>query len=91
MNELQKVRYDAAFSSQAQKLDKHIKEFDSDPNTRLRWIWELVQNAKDAPNVFGDAKIKQELTDEFFLSYHNGDAFMIQHLHSVVAQYSTKK
>lgn len=69
----------------------HIKNFDSDPNTQIRWVWELIQNAKDAPNVFEQTKIKQELDDFYFVSSHNGDAFEIGQLHSVVAQYSTKK
>ena len=59
MNVLQKVRGEAAYISLAQKLDKHIKDFDSDPNTQIRWIWELIQNAKDAPNKFKNVKIKQ--------------------------------
>jgi hypothetical protein len=91
MNKLEKVRYHAAFQSQAQKLDKHIKDFDSDPNTQIRWDWELIQNAKDAPNTFKKTHIKQSIDDKSFLSSHNGDAFYIDQLHSVVAQYSTKK
>jgi len=41
----------------AQKLDQHIQEFNEDPNTKIRWIWELIQNAKDAPNQFNKVKI----------------------------------
>lgn len=50
----------------------------------------MIQNAKDAPNNFGVVKIKQELNDSHFISSHNGNAFTIKELHSVVAQYSTK-
>ena len=60
-----------------QKLDTNLKSFDSDKNTEYRWIWELVQNAKDAPNDFGVVKIKQELNDGAFVSSHNGNAFKI--------------
>jgi hypothetical protein len=59
MNKLESVRYEAAYAQLAQKLDMHIKNFDSDPNTQIRWIWELIQNAKDAPNLFKQTKIKQ--------------------------------
>jgi len=52
-----------------------MKEFDSDINTQTRWVWELIQNAKDAPNKFKQIKIKQELDDHQFTSSHNGDAF----------------
>lgn len=41
----------------------HMKNFDQDVNTQTRWIWELIQNAKDAKNKFGKVKIKQELND----------------------------
>lgn len=91
MNKLEAVRYAAAYTALAQKLDMHIKNFDSDVNTQTRWVWELIQNAKDAPNVFGKTKIKQELDSDYFTSCHNGDAFEIAQLHSIVAQYSTKK
>jgi hypothetical protein len=59
MNKLEEVRYAAAYTAIAQKLDMHIKNFDSDPNTQIRWVWELIQNAKDAPNKFKKTKIKQ--------------------------------
>jgi hypothetical protein len=61
-----------------QKFDMHMKSFDMDQNTQLRWVWELIQNAKDAPNDFEISKIKQELTDTQFISKHNANAFTIK-------------
>ena len=55
-----------------------MKSFDMDQNTQLRWVWELIQNAKDAPNDFEISKIKQELTDTQFISKHNANAFTIK-------------
>jgi hypothetical protein len=39
MNKLESVRYQAAYTQLAQKLDKQIKEFDYDVNTQIRWDW----------------------------------------------------
>ena len=61
-----------------QKFDMHMKSFDSDKNTQQRWVWELIQNAKDTPNDFKQSKIKQELNDTQFVSKHNGNAFTIR-------------
>lgn len=58
MNKLSKINNSSRHKLVAQKLDQQIKSFDFDPNTQIRWIWELIQNAKDAPNQF-NAKIKQ--------------------------------
>ena len=69
----------------------HMKNFDQDVNTQTRWIWELIQNAKDAKNKSGKVKIKQELNDQYFISSHNDDAFTLKELHSLVDQYSTKQ
>ena len=40
----------ARFTSIAQKLAQHINHLAEDKNSRIRWIWELIQNAKDVPN-----------------------------------------
>jgi len=46
MNSKDKARYVAL----AQKLAQHINHLAEDKNTGIRWIWELIQNAKDVPN-----------------------------------------
>ena len=53
MSSTQKARY----TSLAQKLAQHINHLAEDKNTRIRWIWELIQNAKDVPNEFEKSKI----------------------------------
>lgn len=55
-----------------------------------RWNWQLIKNAKDAPNKFNKIKIKQELLDKKFLSMHNADPFTITQLHNLISQYSKK-
>ena len=42
----------------AQKLAQHLNNLAEDKNSRVRWIWELIQNAKDVPNEFGKSRIR---------------------------------
>ena len=46
------------FKALAQKLAQHINHLTEDPNTRTRWLWELIQNAKDVPNEFGKTRMR---------------------------------
>ena len=45
-----------------------------------RWIWELIQNAKDVPNKFGKVEIKIELTKNSLIFSHNGSYFTIDNI-----------
>ncbi len=55
-----------------------------------RWIWELMQNAKDVKNAFGGVSIEiVHLNDKVRFS-HNGEPFTLAHLHSLVQQVSSK-
>ena len=74
----------------AQKLAKNISNLAEDENTRVRWIWELIQNAKDVSNEFGKCKINIDVYDDKFIFSHNGDPFEMKHLKSLVDQYSSK-
>ena len=55
-----------------------------------RWIWELVQNAKDADNQFGPVEIRITLTPDELLFEHNGDPFEIKALTGLLQQVSFK-
>lgn len=81
---------DARYYILAQKLSQHFEQLHGDPNTKVRWIWELIQNAKDAPNQFGKVKIKIEVKDKKLKFSHNGDPFKIKDLETLVGQYSSK-
>lgn len=78
------------FVALAQKLAQHLNKLDEDLNSRVRWIWELIQNAKDVPNEFGKCKIRVVIHDDRLVFYHNGDPFRVSDLESLVAQYSSK-
>ena len=55
-----------------------------------RWIWELIQNAKDAS--IGEAPVKIEIfyTDEYVEFKHSGKPFTIENLLYLMRQTSTK-
>lgn len=55
-----------------------------------RWIWELLQNAKDVPNVFNRVKIRIVLDKEYLMFSHNGDPFTVKNLTNLIMQVSSK-
>ena len=57
IEEYYKQKNQGIFKALAQKLSQHLENLNEDPNTRIRWIWQLIQNAKDVPNQFGKIKI----------------------------------
>lgn len=57
---------------------------------RRRWLWELVQNAKDVPNRFGQVSIKI-VREHHRLSFaHNGDPFQVRNVTALINQVSSK-
>jgi hypothetical protein len=58
--------------------------------SRRRWIWELMQNAKDVKNTFGQVSIEIELSDDKLIFRHNGDPFRIDNLTGLIQQVSSK-
>ena len=55
-----------------------------------KWIWELIQNAKDAPHKFGKVDIKIELNKNNLIFSHNGSYFTIDNVLGILQQVSTK-
>lgn len=56
-----------------------------------RWVWELMQNAKDVPNKYGKVSIEIELVSERELRFrHNGNPFIIDNITSLIRQVSSK-
>jgi hypothetical protein len=58
--------------------------------SRRRWIWELMQNAKDVKNIFGQVSIEIELYDNQLVFRHNADPFRIDNLTGLIQQVSSK-
>jgi len=66
--------------------------YSSNENSPRRWIWELVQNAKDVVNSTGKIKIQVTFDEEKqILEFsHNGAPFTLKHLIYLMEQVSTK-
>ncbi len=63
---------------------------DEGKKSRRRWIWELMQNAKDVKNVYGQVSIEIELSEDQLIFRHNGDPFRIDNLTGLIQQVSSK-
>ena len=61
-------------------------------NSEKRWIWELCQNAKDACNSTGKVKIRINFDENAkkVLFEHNGKAFSMENIMSLINQTSSK-
>lgn len=75
----------------ADKLFQGIKKIaDAKTEIKRRWIWELIQNAKDVKNNFGGVSIKIELGETYMHFSHNGSPFTLKTLTGLVNQVSSK-
>ncbi|HVS91211.1 MAG TPA: DUF3883 domain-containing protein [Mucilaginibacter sp.] len=73
----------------AQKLYNNINiELSGKPNSGRRWVWELLQNAKDV--VKSNGKIEIEFSDGDVTFSHNGSPFKHDQLLAILSQRSTK-
>ncbi len=74
----------------AQKLLDGIDKIvlDATEFSSRRWVWELLQNAKDVADK--KVKIEIELGDNFVEFRHNGNPFEMEHLTYLIKQISTK-
>lgn len=70
-----------------EKLDELREE---GKKSKRRWIWELMQNAKDVPNKYGKVSIEITLNQNELVFAHNGNAFTIDNLTGLVQQVSSK-
>lgn len=73
-----------------QLLEK--QRYSNNENSVKRWIWELCQNAKDASNHTGKVKICVDFDegDKSIIFKHNGKAFSMTNIMSLVNQSSSK-
>ena len=68
---------------------------DANENAQRRWIWELLQNAKDV--AFDDQQVETEVNIEYLnetksVSFsHNGKPFTVDNITFLIKQVSTKE
>lgn len=76
----------------ADKILQILSQIRDDPSASAkRWVWELLQNAKDVPNRFGKVSVEIELVSDDILKFrHNGDPFTVKNITGLVQQVSSK-
>lgn len=86
----------AHYQAIATKILSHMSDLrslaDSSKIAPRRWVWELIQNAKDI-NINGKVKIKIDLktgTNERIVFKHNGKPFTADNIRFLIEQISTK-
>jgi hypothetical protein len=66
---------------------------DASPTTSKRWVWELIQNAKDV-NIDGKVRVRIEAglddADAHVTFEHNGGAFSAENIRFLIEQVSSK-
>ena len=80
----------AKYSLESQKLSQYIENLHENENNKTKWIWELIQNAKDTENSLQKTSIKIIVTDKEFIFSHNANPFTPSELNTVTSQYSSK-
>ncbi len=73
------------------KILQGIVKVEENPEiSSRRWLWELMQNARDVPNKWGGVSIKLILTKESIKICHNGNPFSLKNLINLIQQVSSK-
>lgn len=75
----------------ADKIKQILSKVLNDPaQSAKRWVWELMQNAKDVKNIFGQVSIQIELFEDKLVFSHNGDPFKVANITGLIQQVSSK-
>jgi hypothetical protein len=76
-----------------EELTKLRAVVDASPTTSKRWVWELIQNAKDV-NIGGKVRVRIEAglddADAHITFQHNGGAFSAENIRFLIEQVSSK-
>lgn len=93
-DEIQKVRNEAQETNVANKIMNLLEnlQLTSNEYNSRRWIWELIQNAKDVVNSTGkvDINISFDEDKDIIKFEHNGKLFSTKNLVYLIEQVSTK-
>ncbi len=90
LNEADLARERQRSESEARSIIHDLDRLYTFPEERKsRWVWELLQNAKDVADKDG-VDITFKLTDDSLIFSHNGLPFRIEHLIAILYKTSTK-
>ena len=89
--DLRKVRERVLTRNNAQAIREELEKLEEQRSRyRTRWLWELIQNARDAARVGSAMTIEIVLHDEMLTFRHNGRPFTEEEIVSVIDHGSTK-
>jgi hypothetical protein len=75
-------------------MEKHRASVETSPTTSRRWVWELIQNAKDV-NIDGKVRVRidsdLEDPDAHVTFSHSGGAFTTENIRFLIEQVSSKE
>lgn len=75
----------------ADKIRQILSKILNNPTSSAkRWVWELMQNAKDIPSKFGQVSVQIILSKDKLEFKHNGDPFLLKNIFGLIQQVSTK-
>lgn len=74
----------------ADKITQLLDKIHDSQLSDKRWVWELMQNAKDVPNKFGRVSVLIELWKDKLVFSHNGDYFTDGNITGLIQQVSSK-
>ena len=74
----------------ADKITQLLDKIHDSQLSEKRWVWELMQNAKDVPNKFGRVSVLIELWEDKLVFSHNGDYFTDGNITGLIQQVSSK-
>ena len=76
----------------AQKIRNRLQQLENATDVdKQRWIWELLQNAKDTVSVEDKVDIEIIITDKYLDFSHNGGFFTARNITNLVHQISSKE
>lgn len=90
---MSKVQERINYNNYKRTADDIIQLLDKIHESQLsqkRWVWELMQNAKDVPNQFGRVSVLIELWKDKLVFSHNGDHFTDENITCLIQQVSSK-
>lgn len=76
----------------AQKIRNRLQQLENaTENDKKRWVWELLQNAKDTVSTGKPVDIDITLTNDYMEFTHNGGLFSPRNITNLVHQISSKE
>ena len=91
MNNVQSTIDRNNYKQIADKIKRILSSVKNNTNASAkRWVWELMQNAKDIDNIYGEVSVEIEFDGDQVEFRHNGDPFQVNNILGLIQQVSSK-